>query len=435
MSEKPRIALIPDNAWWVIGEMGKQIARRFASKYDFYFLPFGVLARRPDFVKDLVATADVIHCMSDYEGIELFCRFDRDKLPPIVTWCHHITAWNPGQQLAVEMSSALIACTPQWRDRINERVASRIPITVVPHGVDTEFFCRQKVKAARFGIPSGRFVIGYLGKKGSDSDNGRKGTDVLLEVVRKAAAMIPNLHLVMCGPGWEKEAEDLKSLGVSVSATGYVRKSDLPALYSALDVYLVTSRVEGGPCTILEAMACETAVVSTRVGAVPQWVVDGVNGYSADTGDSEGLLAAIVALHRSPEHKTAIAREGRSTAAAHSWGKTLSPLEGVFDALIEQRRAARPPAPRPRWMNNPDRLLRAGCAADALLTVYSRIRKRSLKVTKGIGILRALLNGLSIADIVIGAALLRRYKSPTQQRSMLENRNIRRCASNGFHRD
>ena len=418
MSGKPRIALIPDKAWWVIGEMGKQIAARFDGKYDFYFLPVGILSRRPDLLRDIIASADVIHCLSDYDGIELFRNIDRHMLPPIATWFHHVTHWSANQQLAMEMSTALTVCTPAWKEYCDERNAGRIPIAVVPHGVNPEFFRHRKVQRTRFRIPPGRFVIGFLGNKGSDSDYGRKGTDVLLEVARKAAAVIPNFHLVMGGPGWEKEVRDLKALGVSVSATGFIRNADLPALYSALDVYLLTSRVEGGPCTILEAMACETAVVSTRVGAVPQWIVDGVNGYSADVDDAEGLLAAIVELHRSPEHKAAIVREGRSTAAAHSWTKMLSPLEGVYDALIQSRRAIGPPAPRPRWMRDPNGLLRASCAADALLNVYSRIRNRSLKVTEGLRTLREMLSGLSISDVVRGAAMLRKYKNPAQLRRL-----------------
>ena len=410
MSGKPRIALIPDKAWWVIGEMGKQIAARFGGKYDFYFLPVGILSRRPDLLGDIVASADVIHCLSEYDGIELFCNFDRRELPPIATWFHHVTKWQANQQLAMEMSAAVTVCTPAWKEFCNQHNSGRVPITVVPHGVDAEFFHRQKVRPARFGISPGRFVAGFLGNKGSDFDYGRKGTDVLLEVARKAAAAIPNFHLVMGGPGWEKEVRDLQAMGVSVSATGFMRKTDIPALYSALDVYLLTSRVEGGPCTILEAMACEAAVVSTRVGAVPQWIVDGVNGYSADVGDVEGLLAAFVALNRSPQHRASIVREGRFTAIAHSWGKTLAPLEGVYDALIQSRRAIGHPAPRPRWMNNPDGLLRASCAADALLNVYSRVRNRSLKVTKGLRMLREMLSGMSVLDIVKGAAMIRRYK-------------------------
>jgi hypothetical protein len=155
-------------------------------------------------------------------------------------------------------------------------------------------------------------------------------------------------------------------------------------------------------------MACETAVVSTRVGAVPQWIVDGVNGYSAEVGDVEGLLRAIVALHCSPEHKAAIVREGRSTATAHSWSKTLSPLEGVYDALIEKRRATCPPAPRPRWMRDPDGLLRASSAADALLCVYGEIRTRSLKAIPGLKMLREILSGQSLPDVARGATMIRR---------------------------
>ena len=39
MNKKPRILLIPNVSWWIIGEMGKQIIARFGSKYDFYFVP------------------------------------------------------------------------------------------------------------------------------------------------------------------------------------------------------------------------------------------------------------------------------------------------------------------------------------------------------------------------------------------------------------
>jgi len=408
MSEKPRIVLIPDTAWWVIGQMGKQVIARFNEKYDFYFLPTTLLCRRPDLVRDIVAAADVIHCMSDYDGIEFFAHFDRRELPPIVTWVHHVTQWNENQRLALEMSSALTVCTGEWKQLIEKQITRPIPITVVPHGIDTELFRRQSESRERFGIPPDRFVVGFVAKKGSDLDHGRKGTDVLFGVVRKAASSIPNFHLLMGGPGWEKDVASLQAQGISASGTGYIRKADLPALYSALDVYLVTSRVEGGPCTVLEAMSCETAVVSTRVGAVPQWIIDGVNGYSAEIGDVEGLLRGIMALYHSPEHNATIVREGRSTALAHSWSKSLSPLESVYDALTEKRRAPKGSTPGPHWMRKPDRLLRAACAADALLCVYGDIRAGSLKILPGLKMLREILSEQSLPEIVRGAAMVRR---------------------------
>ena len=52
--------------------------------------------------------------------------------------------------------------------------------------------------------------------------------------------------------------------GVSANALDFLPRNLLPGFYSSIDAYLMTSRVEGGPCTVLEAMACETPVVATR---------------------------------------------------------------------------------------------------------------------------------------------------------------------------
>ena len=414
MNDKPRIILISDMTWWVIDEMGKQIVARFSDKYEFYFLSATVLSRRLDLLKAMIPAVDAIHCIS-YETIELFRDIDPRTLPPIATWIHHVTTWNDDQQMAIEMSSAVTTCTYGWKQYLDKRIGGRIPVTVIPHGVDTEFFHPRTIRPGRFGIPPGRFVLGFLGSKGSDLDYGRKGTGVLIKVVRDAAARLPNVHIAIGGPGWEKEVADLKASGVSVSSTGYIRKADLPALYSALDVYLQTSRVEGGPCTVFEAMACETAVVSTRVGAVPELIVDGVNGYSADVDDSDGLLAAVVELGQSPEKRIDVGKEGRLTIAERTWRTALSPLEGVYDELIRQRRLTGLPSSGPAWMNDPDELMRAGFAADALLTVYGRVRKGSLKLAKGIKMLREMLNDLSVIDVVKGAAMIRRYSLKTGQ--------------------
>jgi glycosyltransferase involved in cell wall biosynthesis len=412
MNRKPRILLIPNVAWWIIGEMGKQIIARFGDKYDFYFMPERLLERRPDMVRALVSAVDAIHCLNE-SSVQLFSEFDQKELPPIATWIHHVTIWSADHQMALDRSSALTVCTQEWKDFLNERTAGRIPVTIVPHGVDAEFFRRRKVRPGRFGIPTDRFVLGFVGNRGSDLDSGRKGIDVLLSVVREAAARIPRLHVVLGGPGWESELANLQASGISASATGYIRNSDLPALYSALDVYLLTSRIEGGPCTVFEAMACEIAVVSTRVGAVPELIVDGVNGYSANVEDREALVSAIVALDQFPEKKIEVGKKGRETVVKRTWASTLSPLEGVYDELIERRRKVGLPLPGPAWMKDPQGLLRASCAADALLSVIPRVRTRSISPAKGIRLLLEMLNKQSIFDIAKGAAMARRARFKT----------------------
>jgi glycosyltransferase involved in cell wall biosynthesis len=408
MDQKPRILLIPDVSWWVIGEMGKQIVRRFSSKYEFYLLPESVLERRPDLVGELARHVDVIHCIS-YETIVLFRDFEPASLPPIASWIHHVTKWEPLQQMAVERSAALTVCTDSWKTEVEKRLSRDVPITVIPHGVDTEFFRPKKVDGGRFGIPPGRFVVGFLANKGSARDQGRKGIEVLFEVVRRAAKQIPNLHLVIGGPGWDEEVDELRGLGVSVSSTGYIRRADVPDLYCALDVYLLTSRVEGGPCTVFEAMACETAVVSTRVGVVPQLITDGVDGYSTDVDDVEALVSSIVKLYESPGERARIGEHGRRTIQERSWGAVLTPLETVYDALIQQRRRV-PGLQKPSWMDRPNALQKSSSAADALLNVYGGVRTGKLKLRKGLRLLRELLDQHSVRDVVSGAMMIRRYK-------------------------
>jgi glycosyltransferase involved in cell wall biosynthesis len=386
--------------------MGKQIIARFGEKYDFYFVPEGLLERRPDLLNTFISAVDVIHCLNE-SSIDLFRNVDPDKLPPIVTWIHHVTSWSPQHQLAIERSSALTVCTERWKEYLAARVGPEVPITIVPHGVDLKFFRRREVKPGSFGIPSGRLVVGFIGAKGSDSDRGRKGTDVLLDVVRKAAAQLPKLHVVLGGPGWESELAGLRELGISASATGYIRKSELPALYSALDVYLLTSRVEGGPCTVFEAMACETAVVSTRVGAVPELIIDGMNGYSAEVDDRESLLEAVVTLGRSPEKRDEVRMKGRATVAKLPWGAALDPLESVYDPLVRSRMSSDATVPGPVWMRNPQGVLRTSSAADAVANVIVRMRKRAIGPVGGVKMLFEMLDRRSVSDVVRGIAMLR----------------------------
>lgn len=406
MTRKPRILLIPNVAWWIIGEMGKRIMARFGDAYDFYFFPESLLERRSDLLNTLVANVDAIHCLNE-SSIELFRNHDPATLPPIATWIHHVTRWSDQHQLAVERSSALTVCTESWKRDLRERTCGKIPVTVVPHGVDLDFFQRKQTRQDRFGIGTNKFVVGFIGGKGSDFDGGRKGTDVLLEVIRRSSTQLPNVHVVLGGPGWDSEMAGLRKLGVSVSATGYLPKSDLPALYSAMDVYLLTSRVEGGPCTIFEAMACETAVVATRVGAVPALVVEGVNGFSAEVDDVEGLVRAVVEIGRKPGMSRDLGRRGRNAVEKLPWSTTLTPLGAFYQELIRSAPQTDKVAPQPAWMRDPETVLRVSSAADAVAHVTTRVRSGSLSPVKGVRTLFELLDRKSPSDILRGFAMWR----------------------------
>jgi glycosyltransferase involved in cell wall biosynthesis len=413
MNRKPRILLIPNVAWWIIGQMGEQIIARFGDRYDFYFVPEGIFERRPELLRAFIPAVDAIHCLNE-SSIELFRDLKPETLPPIATWIHHVTEWSPQHQLSVERSTALTVCTEGWKRDIAVRAPADLPITVVPHGVDLEFFRRRKVPEGTFGIPPNRFVIGFIGTKGSDRDRGRKGTDTLLEVIRRSAALLPDLHVVLGGPGWESELEGLRSLGVSASATGYIPKPDLPLLYSALDVYLMTSRVEGGPCTVFEAMACGTPVVATRVGAVPDLIVDGVNGYSTAVDDVDALVAAIVQLDRERARHREIATHARETISQWPWSTALTPLGPVYESLVQTGRKVQP---GPAWMRRPAKVLRDSSAADAVAHLIMPVREGKLSPAKALQSFFEMANTRSPQELLRGLAMLRGWSYRSNRQS------------------
>ncbi len=94
--------------------------------------------------------------------------------------------------------------------------------------------------------------------------------------------------------------------------TGF--RPDVPALLRRLDVCCLTSRSEGMPNVILEAMAAARPVVATRVGGVPELVVDGDNGFLIEPGDAGSFAQAVGRLLDAPETAREMGLRGRRRA-------------------------------------------------------------------------------------------------------------------------
>ena len=83
------------------------------------------------------------------------------------------------------------------------------------------------------------------------------------------------------------------------------------------DVFVLTSHMEANPVSILEAMAVEKPVVATRVGSVPETVLDGKTGFLATPGSAEEIASRMVELLQSPDAAAAMGRAGREEVIAH----------------------------------------------------------------------------------------------------------------------
>lgn len=135
-----------------------------------------------------------------------------------------------------------------------------------------------------------------------------KGIDVLIAAC--AHAVVPTrLHIYGDGDRRAALEEQSRHLGVDVIFHG--RVNDVrDRLERDVDIFVLPSRAENLPISILEAMAAALPVIATRVGGIPELVVDGATGLLVEPDDVAALTGAIEALARNPSRREELARRG-----------------------------------------------------------------------------------------------------------------------------
>jgi glycosyltransferase involved in cell wall biosynthesis len=106
---------------------------------------------------------------------------------------------------------------------------------------------------------------------------------------------------------------------------------------AALDLFVLPSLWESLPISALEALACATPVVATRVGGTPEAVVDGVSGRLVDPGDPDALATVMDELVRDPQQLAALSRGGHAAWAEHF---TVDAMADAVSALYERAAGA-----------------------------------------------------------------------------------------------
>ncbi len=174
----------------------------------------------------------------------------------------------------------------------------------IPLGVDTRLFvpvdpAARAAARLRFGVPEGHVCIGSFQKDGVGWGDGMepkliKGPDLFVEAIAQIHRQQP-VFVLLTGPARGYVKQGLERHGVPYRHEYLDDYHGLTACYHALDLYLMTSREEGGPLAIMESMASGTPVVSTRVGMGPDLIVDGVTGGLVDI-DADALAAGALTL-------------------------------------------------------------------------------------------------------------------------------------------
>ena len=198
----------------------------------------------------------------------------------------------------------------------------------IPIGVDIERFpvggARMRAAArAAFGLPETAFVVGSFVKDGVGLGEGLepklvKGPDVFVETLARVRGSIPELFVLLTGRARGYVRRELAQREIACRHVSLSSRDDLARAYHALDVYLVTSRQEGGPKSVLESMATGVPLVATRVGQAPELATDGTNALLAEVDDVDGLVNALTRVYGDEELRASLRSAARPTAEAYA---------------------------------------------------------------------------------------------------------------------
>jgi glycosyltransferase involved in cell wall biosynthesis len=183
---------------------------------------------------------------------------------------------------------------------------------------------------ARYGLPEGFILtVGTI--------EPRKNLSRLLDALQRLRQKGDDTRLVVVGSkGWLYEGffrrlEELQ-LGDAVLLPGYVPDADLPAIYSAAKVFVLPSLYEGFGLSVLEAMACGTAVVCSRASSLPE--VGGNAARYFDPTDVEEMAEATGAVWHDEALRTEMGRRGLAQAARFSWARAAEETMAVYQRAM-----------------------------------------------------------------------------------------------------
>jgi glycosyltransferase involved in cell wall biosynthesis len=203
-------------------------------------------------------------------------------------------------------------------------------LACIPLGVDLERFhpasLREREERRReLGVPDGAFCIGSFHKDGNGMADGNtpktiKGPDVLVDVLAELNQK-QKIFVVLSAPARGYVKSGLEKAGVPYVHIVEEDYHRIPRLYQALDLYLLTSREEGGPKGVLESLASGVPFVGTRVGLVPDVIEAGSNGLLTESEDVPSLVSAVTSLIQQPELRKEFVINGLDTIQEYGWPK------------------------------------------------------------------------------------------------------------------
>jgi glycosyltransferase involved in cell wall biosynthesis len=216
----------------------------------------------------------------------------------------------------------------------------------IPLGVEIDRFPLGDAHARadarlELGLPGTAFVVGSFQKDGVGRGAGLqpkhiKGPDVLVATLERLRERIPELMVLLTGPARGYVRRELDRRGIPHRHLLLGSREELAVAYHALDVYLVTSRQEGGPKATFEAPAAGVPLVTTRVGQAAELLTHDRDALLADVDDVDALADSVLRVYDDITLTPRLRTAGRATAEAYSDERLDARWAQLLDGFVHR---------------------------------------------------------------------------------------------------
>jgi glycosyltransferase involved in cell wall biosynthesis len=166
----------------------------------------------------------------------------------------------------------------------------------------------------------------------------RKGLDLLLNALKLVIMEMPATLVIVGGGDQTKPRHLVESLGLSDNTffMGYVDEQKLIELYMLCDVFVCPSTLEGFGITVIEAMSFNKPVIATAVGALPELINDGVNGFLVKPNDPYALAKAIGTTIKDNPGNIKTDSNASYVRDTYSWTNAARKTEELYKSLADR---------------------------------------------------------------------------------------------------
>jgi glycosyltransferase involved in cell wall biosynthesis len=270
---------------------------------------------------------DVLHC-HDHKarlfGLWAAKGLDIRKIATNHLWTRanlRLRAYEAIDGLLFNGFDKVIAVSELIEDECRPFLLRKEKLSCIPNGIDPRRFAlsqreeNRRLTRAQLGLQESDLVIGNIARLSMEKDQA-----MLLRAFKILTGLSKqqSYRLLVVGDG--PDELDLitlaKELGIQDRCLFAGVRTDIPQLLNCLDVYVQSSRREGLPIVILEAMASATAIVSTKAGGIPQVITDREHGRLVEIGDEDQLAGVLHEVLSNADERQRLGQQARHLVEA-----------------------------------------------------------------------------------------------------------------------